>query len=840
MIERALHGHSPGRNCESSRKLALILLWCAQGFVVSLCLCADARPQPQEKGTANLLVTVIDENGVAVPNARLALQPTNGGVAHRGETDDAGRYQFSNLEPGLHHLRAEKEGFYALADEQVRVGETDTVEVSLNHQQEYVERVNVTYSPPAIDPANTVSSENLGSREIVDLPYPVTRDIRYALPLLPGVLQDAYGQVHVNGSSTRQVYDRLDGFNITDPVDGFFNVRVSVDAIRSVDVQGSRYPAEFGKGSGGILSLTTGMGDDRFRFTGTDFVPSLQSRKGIHVNSWTPRGMVTAPILKGRAWFLDALESEYDLNVIPELPAGADRSSVWRFGNLAKVQVNLTPSNILTSSFLMNHYASPNYALDRFDPLETTLHLRDQAYIFSAKDLAYFSGGTLIEAGVAFSRFRDSFAPQGAQPYFVNPEGTRGNYFESAADRSTRTQAIANVVLPPARWAGRHEFKLGVDIDRLTYDQSYNRRGYSILREDGTLERKVAFIGNPSFGRTNSEASGYAQDRWSVSDRVLIEPGVRFDWDDIVRDVLISPRLASSAMITHDGSTKLVAGAGIYYDASSLAFITSPLTGQRLDYFYDATGTVVISPPVETSFQVQPGIKEPRFFNWSGGVERRLPGATYLRVEFMQKRGHNGWTYINQGLVQPGALSGQFALHNQRRDKYDALTVTMRRSFKGEHAVFAAYTRSASRSNAVLNFNLENPLFSQQAGGPLPWDAPNRLQSWGFLPLWRGFDLAYTADWRTGFPFSLYNENQQLVGAPDSRRFPDYFSLNLAFERRFNLFGFQWALRAGCDNITNRSNPTGVNSNVDSPQFLTFGGVQGRVLTSRVRLLGRK
>jgi len=124
-------------------------------------------------------------------------------MAHRGESDDAGRCEFTNLASGLHHLRVEKEGFYAVSDDQVRVGESESVEVTLNHQQEYVERVNVTYSPPAIDPAKTVASENLGSREIVDLPYTVTRDIRYALPLLPGVLQDVFGQVHVNGSSTR-------------------------------------------------------------------------------------------------------------------------------------------------------------------------------------------------------------------------------------------------------------------------------------------------------------------------------------------------------------------------------------------------------------------------------------------------------------------------------------------------------------------------------------------------------------------------------------------------------------------------------------------------------------
>ena len=48
------------------------------------------------------------------------------------------------------------------------------------------------------------------------------------------------------------------------------------------------------------------------------------------MNNWTPRGLVSGPIRTGKAWFMDALEGEYDLTVYTELPAGADRRSVWR------------------------------------------------------------------------------------------------------------------------------------------------------------------------------------------------------------------------------------------------------------------------------------------------------------------------------------------------------------------------------------------------------------------------------------------------------------------------------------------------------------------------------
>jgi hypothetical protein len=795
----------------------------------------------QQKRNQRLLVVVTDENTVVISSAQVVLEESGTRAVSKNETDYAGRCEFKDLAPGIYRIRAEKEGFYVVVKDAVQVGETERVDITLNHQKEYFESVNVVYSPPAIDPKKTTSSESLTSREIIGLPYSVTRDIRYALPLLPGVVQDAFGQVHMDGSSTRQIFDQLDGFNITDPVDGLFNMRVSVDALRSVEVQTSRYPVEYGKASGGVLSLTTGMGDDHFRISGTNFLPSLRNRKGIHLNSWTPRLIFSGPLRKGKAWFLDAPEGGYDLNIVEELPRGADRARNWRYSNLAKAQVNLTQGNILSGSFLVNRFRSPHAGLSRFNPLESTVNVRDAAYLFTVKDLAYFSNGLLLEIGLGVSQFSDAFRPQGDLPYVINPQGARGNFFESARRDAGRVQGIANLVLPPLEWRGRHEFKVGTDIDRISYRQLFDRRSISILRENGTLSRQISFFGNRTFARNNVETSGYIEDRWSVSPRLLLETGLRLDRDDVVRRVLASPRLALSYLLARDGDTKISGGIGTYYDASSLDFITRPLTGQRMDFFYDSTGLALARPPIETLFHVDDHhLREPRFLNWSIGLERKLPAFTYLRVDFVQKRGRHGWAFINHGSAQPNQLSGAFNLQNERRDRYDALAVTLRRSFKAGHLLFASYTRSAARSNAVLNFNLENPLFSQQAGGPLPWDGPNRVLSWGLLPLKKGYDLSYSLDWRDGFPFSLFNQDQQLVGSPGSRRFPVFFSLNMGLERRFHILGFEWAVRGELDDITDRPNPTAVNSNVDSPEFLTFGGLRRRALTARMRFLGRK
>lgn len=87
-------------------------------------------------------------------------------------------------------------------------------------------------SVPAIDPAQVSSQEKLSGIDILDLPYPNTRDYRYALNYIPGVVLDQNGQPHVAGSETYETLVLLDGFNVTQPANGRLLVRPSTDALR--------------------------------------------------------------------------------------------------------------------------------------------------------------------------------------------------------------------------------------------------------------------------------------------------------------------------------------------------------------------------------------------------------------------------------------------------------------------------------------------------------------------------------------------------------------------------------------------------------------------------------
>ena len=798
---------------------------------------------PARQDGTSLTVVVGDENNVVVPDCLVTLTDTETGEVLRVQTDAAGRGRFLNLHPEHRFtVQAERSNFYPITKSDLQLTGAETLELTVPHVQEMKETVNVTASVQGIDPAQTSDTKQLGTPEIVNIPYPTSRDIRNILPFFPQVVQDASGQVHVAGADTYETSDVLDGFEITSPVSGNLAMRFSADAVREVSVQSSRVSTQYGKESGGIIEFNTGMGDDHLRFDATNFIPSWKNikGKGIDFDKWVPRATLSGPIKKGKIWFFDSADAEYDNYIFRDLPKGSDRDPFLRGSNLAKVQINLRPSDILSFGLLNNTQDEDNQGLSLTTPTSATVKRDIGAYLADVKELHYFAGGALLETGFAWNAFNDRYRPQGTSAFVITPNLNTGNYFQSFHGTSRRAEGIANLFLRGFTALGRHEVRLGTEIDQINFTQLYQDAPFFLERSDGTLYRQSVLPASTSLDRNNVETTGYIEDKWSPWERVIVQPGLRFDWDEIVRRPLFSPRIAGTYALGSEQTTKISAGVGVYYERTHLDYLARAMTGPRLDYYYDATGTNVLGPPLVTTFAVnQPALHAPRFLNWSAGLEQKLPLGIYGAVEYLQKRGNDG--FIFQNLNAASILSGTYLLTNTRQDRYRSVQLTARKHFHGDYNVFGSYTHSYAHSNAVVDYSLNNPIFSTQMAGPLPWDVPNRFISWGWFPTpFKRFDFVYSLDYRTGFPWTTVNQNQQIVGAAYSNRFPAYFALNPGLEFRFTFRGYALALRGVAENVTDRKNPAFVNNNISATNYATYGGFDGRAFTARIRFLGRK
>jgi hypothetical protein len=832
-MEKPLSANLP--LCRPIRYLSLLALV----FWLLLPISNFAFAQPP--AAHSVVITVVDENGVDVAGAQVTVIEPGLPPFHLW-TDYAGRCVLTlpkNAQP--YQLTAQMPGFY-------QAGESDidprlaTMRVVIAHEQIVKEQVNVTASPPGINVEQLSNAQIMNTPEIVNIPYPTSRDIRYILPFNPGVVGGANQQVHVAGSETWQTLDTLDGFDIRSPFSGTLDMRISADAVRSIDVESTRYPVQYGRTTGGVIAFYTGMGDNKFRFNATNFVPSFHNINGLRFDKVVPRFTFSGPLIRNHSWFVDGLELEYDNIYIAELPKNADANSLIRGSNLFKVQTNLSSSNILTAGVLFNDYHSPYEGLSSLTPQVSTTNRDIIAWLPYLRDQVSFHNGMLLDVGVADMRFRDGHEPHGNTPFEFTPEQSQGSYFEDLTGRSQRTEANATLYFPAIRWKGEHNLQAGIDISHTGYNENLSRRPVSYLREDGTLLRQSTFASVPPFSLHNSSAGAYLQDRWNPAKGLLVEPGLRLDWNEIVRRAQFSPRIAAVySPPGREGSTKLSAGIGLYYGHTQLDYLARAHAGTRTDTYYGPGGGIPAGPPQQTAFTYNLGrLHDPRALNWSLEIEQKLPGSIYAGASFLQKRTTNMFSYINENGAS--ALSGTYLLTNSRVDHYNSFTIQARRLFANGYTLFGAYTHSSAHTNHALDYMLALSPTGPQQSGPLPWDVPNRVLSWGWLPFdlpWfrKNWDFVYSLEWQTGIPITSVDPAHTVVGSVGSHRYPNYVNFSPGLEWRFHFHGQYWGLRGVMENATGRKNPAMVNDVVGSPQYLNFSEFQGRAITARIRLI---
>jgi hypothetical protein len=790
-----------------------------------------------------------NENEAPVGLARIAVTGADG-KAVRTVAAPNGTFSLLLPCPGDYLVDVQREGYFELRNYHLHLdGDREAILV-LNQQHEVLQSVDVNDTPSHVALDQTAQQENLSGTEVNNVPYVSSHSLLNAVDLIPGVIQDSAGTLHFEGSSENQVYYTLNDFNVGDPVTGHLNTRLAVEGIRDLEFQTARFSPEFGKGSAGVLTIHTDTGSDKFHYTATNFIPGLGTQNGLHLGNWTPRAGISGPIVHGRAWFADNFSAEYDQSYVNGLQHGQNQRSGWSAGNLFHGQVNVTRSQILFADFLVNLDNQTRTGLGPLDPVSTTTALRSSEYFTSFKDQVYFENGTLAELGYAHSNYSNRQVPQGEGLYILSPDGRSGNNFVHSNEWANRDQLLANVFLPQLELAGAHQLKVGADFDHVDYRADFTRTGYEQIGLAGWLLSRTLFAGGGAFQRSNIEQSTYAVDTWRARRNVQVEAGLRQDWDRLVDRVALAPRVSVTYSPFPSGNTKVSAGYSITHDATNLALFSRPLDQTALTTYYNPDGTAT-GPPLATTFTLgNRALKLPRSQNWSAGVDHSFPHRIDAAVQYLRRRGSDGFSSIDTSSSNPEAsfqtlfgsptLPGVYALTNDRRDAYDAVHLVVHQTFSGQFEWMASYSRSRAVSNALLDMRTDQSFQVLSDFVPVPWDAPNRFLGWAYVPLpFKNWAIAVLADARSGFPFSAIDESGQIVGGVDSLRFPANFELNVHVERRFTFRGYRLAIRGGMNNLTDHANASTVNNIIGAPRYGQFLGEEGRHLVIRVRFFGR-
>ena len=187
---------------------------------------------------------------------------------------------------GDYSLKVDREGFYVFSEPLIAVpaippGEPPfELHIALQSIYEIRSTVEVKGNPGVADMDRVTPQTTLSSRTLYDVPFPNQNSLRSGLRMIPGVIQDSSGGIHMYGGAEDQAQYSFEGFQLNDPLTGQFDARMSLESVQSVDAQSSPSDADMGRGEAGTMLLHARTGTDEFKVSGTAVFPSIDIGTG--------------------------------------------------------------------------------------------------------------------------------------------------------------------------------------------------------------------------------------------------------------------------------------------------------------------------------------------------------------------------------------------------------------------------------------------------------------------------------------------------------------------------------------------------------------------------------
>lgn len=239
------------------------------GMVAAVLLFAGSA---SAQNTGSVTGVVKDASGGVLPGVDVVITNPQTGVQTATVTGGDGAFVFASLLPGNYSVQADLSGFnrFVSAPFQLSVGDRLTLNVTLEIGTA-TEEVTVTAAAPLLRTADAQVGEVISNQLIANLPQ-LNRN-PFALVALAGnvqgsMTQNAQGQnsLQINGGRTSSVDYYVDGGVVNSgQANRISNQIPSMDAVAEFKVVTSGISAEFGRISGGFVTLVTKGGTNQIR-----------------------------------------------------------------------------------------------------------------------------------------------------------------------------------------------------------------------------------------------------------------------------------------------------------------------------------------------------------------------------------------------------------------------------------------------------------------------------------------------------------------------------------------------------------------------------------------------
>ncbi len=247
-----------------------------------------SAPILRAQNTADVIGTVTDTSGAAVPNAKVTLKNTGTDASRSMQASASGDYAFTLLPVGTYSLSVEAAGFKTYSASAITVAAGDRARVDAKMEVGTVTQVVEVQASAA--PLLQTDSPTVGglltATSVQDLPVNGRNSIRL-VQMAPGANEGGQSTlsggtrpddrrqtstVVVNGQNDSSNDFLLDGVDNNERAIATVIVKPSIDAIQEIKVETNMYSAEVGRVGGAVITMVTKSGSNTWHGTAFEFL----------------------------------------------------------------------------------------------------------------------------------------------------------------------------------------------------------------------------------------------------------------------------------------------------------------------------------------------------------------------------------------------------------------------------------------------------------------------------------------------------------------------------------------------------------------------------------------
>lgn len=446
-------------------------------------------------------------------------------------TNEKGNFELLSLIPGNYDFRFNYLGYKSQTITNIKIepGDTKTIIIQLQPQALMLDHIVVTPGSFSVMGNKSLTMQSLTKEDIEDLSF--GEDIYRAITRIPGIsANDFSAKFNIRGGEDNEVLVMLDGMELTDPfhvkdiMGGALSI-VDATIIQNADILTGGFNAEYGNKMSGVFNISSIQPTENTK----SFSASLSMMNARIMSKGTFNNSKSSYIFSARRGYLDLVLDLLDEAAIPK-PTYYDI--------YGKIEHKLNDKHTLSLSVL--------HAGDKFNMKEDDLDNTKSDY---SNNYAWLNLKSIISKDLLLQTVA-SYSYLTHNRYGIGFFGNGESMDKQFEINDKRKLSLAGLKFDfTYNFEDKLTIKAGSGISYGKADYKYHSQYFLESFDQYYLYTRIPKENLIDYEPTSTLFNSYISSKFKITDKLVSELGLRYDYNSLTKESLASPRISLAYLL---------------------------------------------------------------------------------------------------------------------------------------------------------------------------------------------------------------------------------------------------------------------------------------------------